>query len=466
MFEKKLELYRSCQFFCDLSVICLSWLLAYYIRFNVPIVPVIKGIPPIKIYLYLLGPLLFLWIVVTKALGFYSKYHTSKTAEVKQVLKATTSCVVLLVFGTYFLRQYEFSRVVFFYFWLISSISLSIIKLLLRRALFHLRSQGWDLEKLLIVGAGELAREVAIRILHHPELGLKLEGYLSDKTELLGSNIHGVQVLGKLEDVAGIIKKYDIDIVIIALPLEAHEKLVKVCNMIDNEMVDIKIVPDLARFFSLRGGIEDLDGLPVINLRESPMYGWNRINKRILDIIISVISLILLSPIFLIIAILIKCTSKGPIFFVQERMGLDGRVFKMIKFRSMKVDAEKNTGPIWAVKGDPRCTKVGSFLRRYSLDELPQLINVLKGEMSLVGPRPERPEFIREFRNKIPKYMLRHKMKAGMTGWAQINGWRGNTDLEQRIKFDLYYIENWSILFDLKILVKTLWKGIVSPNAY
>jgi len=196
------------------------------------------------------------------------------------------------------------------------------------------------------------------------------------------------------------------------------------------------------------------------------MVGWNRILKRFFDLLLSCLGLILLSPLLLLIALAIKVTSPGPVFYRQVRMGLDGRVFEMLKFRSMVVGAEKETGPVWAQKEDPRRTQLGRFLRKISLDELPQLINVFKGEMSLVGPRPERPELIKSFKDKIPNYMLRHKMKAGMTGWAQIHGWRGNTSLEKRIEFDLFYIENWSLLMDLKILIKTFWKGILSKEAY
>jgi len=216
----------------------------------------------------------------------------------------------------------------------------------------------------------------------------------------------------------------------------------------------------------LRGGVEEFDGLPILNLRNSPLYGWNMIMKRALDIAISLIAIALLSPFMLLIAVLIRLTSPGPVLYRQERMGIGGDIFHILKFRTMAVDAEAATGAVWARKGDPRRTMPGSILRATSLDELPQLFNVLKGDMSLVGPRPERPVFIQEFRRKIPRYMLRHKMKAGITGWAQVNGWRGNTDLVKRVEHDLYYIEHWSISFDLKILMLTLWKGFVNRNAY
>jgi len=237
-------------------------------------------------------------------------------------------------------------------------------------------------------------------------------------------------------------------------------------KFIGDETVDIMVIPDIYEFVTLRGGIEEFDGLPIINLRNTPLFGWNIILKRAFDLALSSTLILLTSPLMLVIAVLVKMSSKGPVFYVQERMGLDGATFSMLKFRSMRTGAEASTGPVWASKDDERRTPIGRFLRRTSLDELPQLFNVLKGDMSLVGPRPERPVFIHEFRKQIPRYMLRHKVKAGMTGWAQVNGWRGDTDLRKRIDYDIYYIEHWSLLFDIKIVWLTLWKGFVHRNAY
>ena len=252
----------------------------------------------------------------------------------------------------------------------------------------------------------------------------------------------------------------------IALPLSAHNRMEKILENLGEETVDIKVVPDLLQFMNLQAGVEDLDGLPVINLTESPFYGWNLITKRISDIVFSTLAIIVSGPLLVVIAIVIKLESKGSIVFRQERIGLDGKEFEMLKFRSMRMDAEDKTGPVWASSDDERRTRLGTFLRKTSFDELPQLFNVLAGDMSLVGPRPERPVFVNEFRKSIPKYMLRLKVKAGLTGWAQVNGWRGNTSLEKRIEFDLYYIKNWSLLFDLKIILMTFWKGFINPHAY
>jgi Undecaprenyl-phosphate glucose phosphotransferase len=257
-----------------------------------------------------------------------------------------------------------------------------------------------------------------------------------------------------------------VDIVLITLPLSARERLKRILEDIGDEMVSIMLIPDLIEFATLRGGIGEFEGMPIISLRDTPLYGWNLVIKRVTDVVLSVTILFAVSPLMFVILVLVKATSKGPAFYSQERMGLDGKIFSMLKFRTMETQAEKETGPVWASKGDSRRTPIGTFLRRTSLDELPQFLNVLRGDMSIVGPRPEREFFIQQFRSRIPKYMLRHKMKAGITGWAQINGWRGNTSLEKRIEYDLFYIENWSLWFDMEIMWLTIWRGLVNKHAY
>jgi Undecaprenyl-phosphate glucose phosphotransferase len=263
-----------------------------------------------------------------------------------------------------------------------------------------------------------------------------------------------------------LLNELKIDQLFIALPLNAPEQLEDILNDLREEKVDIQVVPDLMKYMNLSSGIEDFDGLPIVNLTGTPLYGWNIIIKRITDIACASVGLVLLSPFMLLIALLIRMESKGKVIYSQERVGLDGQVFSMMKFRSMREGAEQKSGPVWASENDDRKTKVGNILRKTSLDELPQLFNILKGEMSLVGPRPERPHFVENFKKSIPSYMLRLKMKAGLTGWAQVNGWRGNTSLEKRIEFDLFYIKHWSFWFDIKIMAMTFWKGLVSKHAY
>jgi Undecaprenyl-phosphate glucose phosphotransferase len=307
---------------------------------------------------------------------------------------------------------------------------------------------------------------VARKIGEQPVLGLRVQGFLAKEKQKVGQVVEGLPVLGDYSEISLVIARNQINIVIIALPLSAHERIGEVLGSIGDDTVDIKVIPDLYRYISLSGSVEEFEGLPIIGLRGSPMVGWARVTKRMVDIIGSAIGLLILSPVLIALALGVKFTSPGPVFYRQKRMGLDGRVFTMYKFRSMRIDAEQKTGPVWAQEGDPRRTRLGAFMRSTSLDELPQLLNVLRGEMSLVGPRPERPEFIGDFRKNIPGYMLRHKMKAGITGWAQINGWRGNTSLEKRIEHDLFYIENWSLALDFKIMFLTVFKGLKAPNAY
>jgi Undecaprenyl-phosphate glucose phosphotransferase len=254
--------------------------------------------------------------------------------------------------------------------------------------------------------------------------------------------------------------------VLIALPASRNRELEQLLDSLADETLDVRIVPDVLRHVTLSCDIEDFNGLPIVRLNDSPLVGWGALTKRVTDVVLSATALVVLSPLLGLLAALVKLTSPGPVLFVQERMGLDGRSFPMLKFRSMRSDAESTSGPVWAQAADNRRTAFGTLLRKTSLDELPQLYNVLRGDMALVGPRPERPVFVSQFRNQIPHYMLRHKVKAGITGWAQVNGWRGNTSLDRRIECDLFYIRNWSYALDLKILAMTLWKGFVNENAY
>ncbi|HMF09876.1 MAG TPA: exopolysaccharide biosynthesis polyprenyl glycosylphosphotransferase, partial [Thermoanaerobaculia bacterium] len=276
----------------------------------------------------------------------------------------------------------------------------------------------------------------------------------------------GVPVKGSTVEAGGVADEMGADTVFLALPLEAHRTMLAVLQDVGRTVPDVRVVPDLLQHITFRAGVEDFDGLPVVHLTQVPLTGWMSLVKRGLDVALSACALVGLSPLFAAIAAAIRIEDRGPIFYRQRRMGLDGRPFDIVKFRSMVSGAEDGSGPTWASQDDPRRTRVGRFLRRWSLDELPQLINVLSGEMSLVGPRPERPEFVREFKERLPQYMLRHRVRAGMTGWAQVHGWRGNTSLTKRIEYDLYYIENWSLSLDLKILWMTLRYGFTHRNAY
>ncbi len=310
----------------------------------------------------------------------------------------------------------------------------------------------------LICGYNELGKLIAEKIKNLEHYGMNFCGYVDDTA--IDS-----EIVGKIDELTKIIKEKRINEIFISLPLKESEKIKKIIEVSNDFLVDTRMVIDLLHEIPFSSKIEDFEGIPVLNVMEIPLKGWGAVAKRAMDIVLSLIGLILILPFFPLIALLIKVTSKGEIFYVQERFGMDGKIFKLYKFRTMIKDAEKETGPIWASDNDPRVTSIGKFLRKFSIDEIPQLINVLKGDMSLVGPRPERPYFVESFREKIPRYMLRHKVKSGVTGWAQVHGLRGNTPLEERIKYDLYYIENWSILLDIKIIWMTIWKGFIDKRA-
>jgi Undecaprenyl-phosphate glucose phosphotransferase len=467
LLKKYNQVFISLLFFLDLFFIALAWFLAYLVRFEAGFIGVTKEVPPWGQHLPLLIIILLVCGVVFNMMGLYrTKRLTTLHHEIFDLIKAMTVSILVFVFLTYFFKEYRYSRLTILCFWLISILFTGLSRSFARHVLRSLRKRDINLRFVLILGEEDLGQKLVQSFQGHPELGLKAIGFLSDSKERVGQMIEGVSVIGTHEDLHEVLKRGGIDQVFIALPFHLHGKIKDILASLRNELVNIKVVSDLYDFVTLRGGVEELDGLPIINIQDTPLLGWGKIAKRAMDVVFSSVGLLVLSLPMGLIALLVKLTSPGPVFYDQERMGFDGEIFRMLKFRSMAADAERETGPVWAKPNDPRRTPVGKILRKTNLDELPQLFNVLKGEMSLVGPRPERPELIEKFKHNIPNYMLRHKIKAGLTGWAQVNGWRGNTSLEKRIEHDLYYIENWSISFDLRILFMTLWKGLTSKHAY
>jgi exopolysaccharide biosynthesis polyprenyl glycosylphosphotransferase len=371
----------------------------------------------------------------------------------------------VLVAATFFLRSYYYSRGVVLIFYVLSALSVVGFRLSGRLVLRSMRRRGYNLRHLLVVGAGELAQRVIESVEEHRETGVQVVGVLSSEMGQRVDSVHGVPVLGSYEDVQNVIRHHGVQQVIIALPREDADQLEKVAASLEDEVVTVRMVPDLLHVMTLNCSVDDLDGLPMINLREGPLEGWAGFQKRLFDGGVSAAALVASAPFLALIALAVRATSGRPVLYAQDRVGLDGRVFRMLKFRTMVHGAEARTGPQWAGDRDPRRTRLGAFLRRASLDELPQLWNVLRGEMSLVGPRPERPFFIEQFRREIPGYMLRHKVKAGMTGWAQVHGWRGDTSLDERVEHDIYYIQNWSVGLDVWILLMTLFRGTAHRNA-
>ena len=468
MLKKHGQLFLTTIIFFDSVVISFSWLAAYYLHFQSSFGPAPRyAIPEIEVYLIGLIPVWIVFMFNIWLCGLYKPLRGKPiSTEFYNIIKVTVLSVLILAASTFFYREESFSRIQAAYFWVLVTFLIIVSHMLVRVILMEARKRGFNLRHLLIIGSGDLGQMVAEKISLHPEFGMNIVGFLTEHPEKIGSEVSGSKVLGLYQDVSKIIKKYNIDQLYIALPLHAHDRMGKILENLEEETVDIKVVPDLLKFMNLQAGVEELDGLPVVNLNESPLYGWNIVIKRTSDIVLSALAIFVSSPLLLLIAIIIKLESRGPVIFRQERAGLDGKGFEMYKFRSMRVDAEDKTGPVWASKEDDRRTRLGTFLRKTSFDELPQLFNVLCGDMSLVGPRPERPVFVKDFKKSIPRYMLRLKMKAGLTGWAQVNGWRGNTSLDKRIEFDLYYIKNWSLFFDFKIILLTFWKGFVNPHAY
>ncbi|MCF8041201.1 MAG: undecaprenyl-phosphate glucose phosphotransferase [Desulfarculaceae bacterium] len=465
MFQQRLKFFRSILYLGDLALVGLAWFGAYFLRFYLPILPVTKGIPPLSLYIMLFLLVLADFAVVLPLSGLYRRPWAGTGHALWPVLRGVLIGVVVAITLTWFLRPYDFSRLVFLHFFVLLSLGLLLFRPVLRHywRCAYPENAG---ERVLIVGAAELAAQVAANIKKNPVLGLSLVGFLSRHQEKVGSQVAGLTVLGSFSQVADIVAQQHIQVVIIALPLGAHESLPEILEGLSEELVDVRIVPDLYRFMSLGSTVESFEGMPIIGLRGSRLEGWPRVLKRVIDVMGSLLFVLIFSPLMSLIAIGVKLSSPGPALYRQKRMGLDGVEFEMYKFRTMRVGAEAETGPVWAKPDDPRRTRLGAILRRTSLDELPQFFNVLSGEMSLVGPRPERPELITQFRSQIPGYMLRHMVKAGITGWAQINGWRGNTDLTKRIEHDLYYIENWSLLFDIKIILLTPFRGLINPHAY
>ena len=460
----------------DVAATGVAWIAAYYLRFHsayvLSLLPATKGIPPVSHYLLLLPFMAALWPSVLYFHGLYQlRRGRSRIDEFFAVLFSVLLSSGLTLGAMLYVRVYyeraelwEYSRAALAIFIVLDLVAINGSRALLRRALQRRWAAGENVKRVLIAGAGTLGRRLAETFLAHRELGYRVVGFIDDRhTE----PVDGVPVLGPLGQAMEVAGQYRADQLYIALPLEEHAGLVQLIRHVSNECVDIKVVPDLLQYATIRADLEDLDGIPIISLNEVPLRGWSSMAKRVMDIVIGAVSLLVASPFFLVIPFLIKWRGgKGPILLSQERMTLDGKTFQIYKFRTMIQEAEAETGPVWAQAEDPRRTPVGVWLRRFNLDELPQLLNVVLGDMSLVGPRPERPPFVRQFKERIPQYMLRHRVKSGMTGWAQVNGWRGNTSLEKRIEYDLYYIENWSLLLDMKILILTLFRGFGQKHAY
>ena len=464
MLKRYYQVFGSLLIVSDALGLVAAWVASYYLRFYTQIVPVTKGIPPFSRYVALTVPVVLLWLAVFSYFRLYrSSEITRRTTELIRVVKAHATGVALFVLLTWVITEYRFSRVVIGYFAVLAGLYVLSTRLALRNLLRRVVAREAKSRNVVIVGGGASARAAVERMERMPELGIRVKGFYTKDGAVDPSLPY--PVLGTYGSMSSM-RDGQVQEIVLALPRADAAEQDTILRSLGDTVANVRLVPDVYDYLTLGCTVEDFDQLPVLTLNETAIDPLGAFWKRALDVVGAGLALLLFSPIFLLLSIMVKLTSRGPIFYGQERMSVDGTTFRMWKFRSMKVDAEASTGAVWAKKDDDRRTPIGTFLRSTSLDEIPQFWNVLVGEMSLVGPRPERPEFVHQFRGNIPKYMLRHKVKAGITGWAQVNGWRGDTSLEKRIECDLYYIRHWSLALDLKILVLTFLKGFVHKNAY
>ncbi|MDD6305805.1 MAG: undecaprenyl-phosphate glucose phosphotransferase [Clostridiales bacterium] len=456
----------------DAAVIIVSYILAWWLKFLSGILDSEGGALSFHLYMRALFILVPLLLVIYYAFNLYTpKRVQGRRLELSNIVAANTVGALITFAGLFFLQSYEeqfqnFSREMFFYFFVINVVLEECFRLLLRRILRSIRRNGYNLKHVLLVGYSRAAEQFIDRIQQNPQWGYNVRGILDDNIAR-GTTYKGVKVIGSVGNLLYILPESKLDEIAITLGLEEYYKLEKIVAECEKSGVHTKFIPDYGNIIPTKPYTEDLLGLPVINIRYVPLSNtFNALVKRCVDIVGSIFCIILFSPIMLATAIAVKATSKGSLIFKQERVGLHNTPFHMYKFRTMYVQTEEEERKGWTQKNDPRITKVGRFLRKTSLDEFPQLFNVLKGDMSLVGPRPERPQYVEKFREEIPRYMIKHQVRPGMTGWAQVNGYRGDTSIRKRIEHDLYYIENWTLGLDIKILFLTIFKGFINKNAY
>jgi exopolysaccharide biosynthesis polyprenyl glycosylphosphotransferase len=441
--------------------------LAFFVGYQLRLRSEYENILPFASYW---GMLLVHVFAVLIVFFFYRLYHRPRSLsyvdQFYSIFGATSVGMIISIalISIFFKNQLDYPRLMMVYVWMLTILFTSVGRALQSRLQLSLQARSWGEERVLIVGTGEVGRVILQKIRRSPALGYRVAGFVDDEAKTLA--VQDSPVLGTTDDLPELISSLNINEVIIAMPEASHQEILKVASKCDRGRVTVKVFPDVFQIMATEVSIGDLGGLPLLTMRDVALRGWRLTVKRVLDFIGSAVALVMLSPLMMFVAILIKLDSAGPVFFTQERMGLDGKRFMMLKFRSMRADAEDETGPVWATPNDTRRTRLGTFIRRLSIDELPQFINVLLGDMSLVGPRPERPVFVEQFRQSIPRYMDRHREKAGITGWAQVNGLRGDTSIIERTKYDLWYIENWSVALDFRIIARTFINIFTDRNAY
>lgn len=472
MIKDNQQHFNRLQVVMDAVVVIVSYAFAWWFKFSSGFVDKEIGVLSFEFYMRALILIVPLYILLYYAFNLYTpKRVQGRRLEFSNIVLANTVGLLILMAGFFLALSYSeqlknFSRSMFIYFFMINIVLEEIERLIIRAFLRSIRKNGYNQKHILLVGYSKAAEQYIDRIKQNPQWGYNIRGILDDNIAR-GTMYKGVKVIGSVGNLSYILPENKLDEIAITLGLEEYYKLEKIVAECEKSGVHTKFIPDYGNIIPTRPYTEDLLGLPVINIRYVPLSNtFNALIKRLTDIIGSIICIIIFSPIMLTSAVLVKMTSKGPLIFKQERVGLHNKPFQMYKFRTMYVQTEEEEKKGWTQKNDPRVTSVGRFLRKTSLDEFPQLFNVLKGDMSLVGPRPERPQYVEKFREEIPRYMIKHQVRPGMTGWAQVNGYRGDTSIRKRIEHDLYYIENWTLGLDIKILFLTVFKGFINKNAY
>ena len=450
----------------DAVIICLAYICAWFIKF-ILFGDNAVGALDTGIYMKALIIIVPGYLILYAICSLYTpkRMHGQKQ-EIINIVKANAFGLLILILVLYFTHQIHFSREMIFIFFVLNILFEVIVRVFVRMLLRGIRKKGFNQKHIVLVGYSRAAEGYIDRIKTFKQWGYHVVGILADNVEV-GIKYRGEQVIGSVDDLTKTIEKNDLDEIVITLGLQEYARLEEVVTICEKFGIHTKFIPDYNNIIPTRPYIEDVQGLPVINIRRVPLSNmFNKFMKRTGDLLLGSLCLIIFAPVMLVTAIGVKLSSKGPVIYKQVRVGLHNKEFKMYKFRSMIVEEDGSDKKKWTTDNDPRVTKWGRFIRKTSLDELPQIINVIKGDMSLVGPRPERPFYVEKFKEEIPRYMIKHQVRPGMTGWAQVNGYRGDTSIKKRVEYDLYYIENWGPLFDIKILFYTIFKGFINKNAY
>ncbi|MBD5135118.1 MAG: undecaprenyl-phosphate glucose phosphotransferase [Lachnospiraceae bacterium] len=467
MIKDNYRYFNRLQVFLDGLIIIISYAASWYLKFRTDLFSNEGNALSRRTYFGALIIIVPLYLIIYTAFSLYTSKRTHRIRYImNNILKANVIGLLVYLTMLYVARQQHFSRTMMFIFFGLNIFNEMLLRILIRKGLVFIRKKGFNIKRVLLVGYSRAAEGYIDRVKSNPQWGYQIAGILDDNVEK-NTEYKGVRVLGRIDSLLSILPQNSLDEIAITLGLSEYAKFESIVNLCEKSGVHTQFIPDYNRVIPTKPYTEDLQGLPVINIRYVPLN--NTINaaiKRIVDIAGSAAGIIVLSPLMILISIAVRCSSKGPLIFKQERVGLHNKTFMMYKFRTMEVQPEESEKKEWTKRNDPRVTSIGKLLRCTSLDELPQLFNIFAGNMSLVGPRPERPFFVEKFKEEIPRYMIKHQVRPGLTGWAQINGYRGDTSINKRIEFDLYYIENWTMWLDFKIMFLTIFKGFINKNAY